>query len=57
MVIEGEGESHDAWFATTPDHRVLAYDNGPQRITITGDADFERPDAPSGIPVKCAAEE
>lgn len=43
--IEGEGETQNAWFATTPDHKLLAYDNDRQVFRYAGEAD-----APSDLP-------
>lgn len=34
--IEAEGQSHDAWFATTDDHTLLVYDNDRQVFLYTG---------------------
>jgi hypothetical protein len=39
MAILAEGQAHEAWFATTDDHKLLKYDNDNVIFLYTGDAD------------------
>jgi hypothetical protein len=54
MAITAEGQSHEAWFATTDDHKLLKYDNDNVIFLYTGDAAsppaFE---APQGVSEEC----
>jgi len=54
MAILAEGQSHEAWFATTDDHKLLKYDNDNVIFLYTGDADappeFEEP---AGVSEEC----
>lgn len=47
--IESEGQTHDAWFATTPDHKLLVYDNDQTVFLYDGEADPEEFDAPRPV--------
>ncbi len=54
MAILAEGQSHEAWFATTDDHKLLKYDNDNVIFLYTGDA--ESPPAfeePQGVSQEC----
>ena len=54
--IEGEGkETQSAWFAATPDHKLLVYNNRENQVFLyAGAADVPDVDAPAALPVKCA---
>jgi len=54
MAILAEGQSHEAWFATTDDHKLLKYDNDNVIFLYTGDADSP-PDfeTPEGVSEEC----
>ena len=54
MAITAEGQSHEAWFATTDDHKLLKYDNDNVIFLYTGEADSP-PDfeAPQGVSEEC----
>jgi hypothetical protein len=53
--IEGEGkETQSAWFATTPDHKLLIYNNREDQIFLyTGEADPVEATDVSPLPEKC----
>lgn len=47
--IEAEGMVQEAWFATTPDHKLLVYDNNAVVFLYEGEAEPETFDAPTAI--------
>ncbi len=53
--IEGEGrETQRAWFATTPDHKLLAYNNSEGQVFLyAGEAEQPDPEPPGDLPEKC----
>jgi len=53
VAIIAEGQSHDAWFATTDDHKLLKYDNDNVTFLFTGDAPPPEYEAPSGVSQDC----
>lgn len=54
VAILAEGQAHEAWFATTDDHKLLKYDNDNVTFFYTGDAAsppaFE---TPKGVSQEC----
>lgn len=53
--IEGEGrETQSAWFATTPDHTLLVYNNREDQVFLYA-GDVDPPDVPpvSALPERC----
>jgi hypothetical protein len=53
MAILAEGQSHEAWFATTDDHKLLKYDNDNVTFLYTGESDPPQYDPPSGVSEEC----
>ncbi len=52
--IEAEGQVHNAYFATTDDHKLLFYDNDDLIFRYAGEADdVPEIDAPDGVPADC----
>jgi hypothetical protein len=52
--ITGESGTQDACFATSPDHRLLRYDNDSVVFLFNGEtAPPSRPEAPGGVPPEC----
>jgi hypothetical protein len=49
VSIEAEGLSQEAWFATTPDHKLLVYDNDDVIFLYNGETDVEEFDAPRPV--------
>ncbi|HEY8173693.1 MAG TPA: DUF3108 domain-containing protein [Dehalococcoidia bacterium] len=47
--IEAEGMVQEAWFATTPDHKLLVYDNNDVVFLYEGEAEAEPYEAPRAI--------
>jgi hypothetical protein len=47
--IEAEGGFQEAWFATTPDHKLLVYDNNEVVFLYAGDAEPEEYDTPRPV--------
>lgn len=55
VSIEAEGLSQEAWFATTPDHKLLVYDNDDVIFLYDGEAEPEQVEAPRPVsPSPCA---
>jgi hypothetical protein len=55
VTIETDEGSQEAWFATTPEHRLLKYDNDAFVFLYRGEAQGAPPavDAPDGVPAEC----
>jgi hypothetical protein len=53
--IAGEGrETQSAWFATTPDHKLLVYNNREDQIFLyAGEPEQPDPELPAELPAEC----
>ena len=52
--IEAEGQVHNAYFATTDDHKLLWYDNDDLTFSYAGEAeDVPAVERPEGVPTDC----
>jgi hypothetical protein len=52
-AILAEGQAHEAWFATTDDHKLLKYDNDNVIFLYTGDAEPPSYELPQGVSEEC----
>jgi hypothetical protein len=52
-AILAEGQSHEAWFATTDDHKLLKYDNDNVVFLHTGVAEPPEYELPQGVSEEC----
>lgn len=55
VAILAEGQSHEAWFATTDDHKLLKYDNDNVVFLYRGEAEGDPPEyeMPRGVSEEC----
>jgi hypothetical protein len=59
LIIAGRGrETQTAWFATTPDHKLLVYNNRQDQIFLyAGEAEVPEAPAPAPLPEECVQDD